>query len=380
MSTAGRDTASPPAASDVAGQLREAGFVRLVAAATGDAVAATGTLARALDDDGTPFQATVAGPFADPDRDTEADLTVAVGRADPVADVAVCGPDPTSVTAFEVARELGDTPDPTLALAGAIAAGERSGMVAEAAEQAGIERRPGVAVPVADLADGLAHSTLIRAPYSGDADGARDALSERDIPATHDTLAAIDEETGRRLASLVALDVTGSDDATPRAASAVERALRPYVGGPFGTVGGYADVLDAVARERPGTAVALALGHDAVRDGALDAWRTHARQAHAAVRESTTGRYDGLFVARGDAMPVETVARLVAEFRSPEPVTLVVTDGEAAARATDERDLADVAHSVADAVGGQAATVGDGVRLRFDVDTADLIMAFREAL
>jgi len=367
MSTAGRDQVPAPPASDVAARLASAAFVRLVSAARGDALAATGVLARALADDGTPFQASVVGPFADPDRTTDADLTVAVGRTD-AAEVAIT--DDVAATAFETARELDARADATLALAGSVAGGRLDGGLAEAAEQAGLDRRPGVAVPVADLADGLAHSTLLSASFSGDEDAARAVLTDIDGGDP-------DETDRRRLASLVALAAT--EDAPPRATDAVERVLRPYVGGPFETVGGYADVLDAVARTRPGVGVALALGHESVSEDALAAWRRHARRTHAAVADATTGRYDGLFVARGDAMPVGTVARLVADYRSPEPVTLVVTDGEAAARATDGTDVAATMERAVESIDGTASGSGERARARFAVSTADFIEAFREA-
>jgi hypothetical protein len=122
------------------------------------------------------------------------------------------------------------------------------------------------------------------------------------------------------------------------------------------------------------------MGHEAVREQALDAWRAHAERAHTAVDAATTGRYDGLFVARGDAMPVGTVARLVADFHAPEAVTLVVTDGEAAARSTDGSDVADAMSAATDAVGGQAVGHGHRARAQFDVPTSDLIEAFREAV
>ncbi|GGK75621.1 hypothetical protein [Haloarcula sebkhae] len=371
MSATGREPTPATSPDDLAGSLREATFVRLVSDATGEALAATGLLARALDD--TPFQASVVRPFEDPDRTTETDITVAIGRTQPTADVTLT--DRAAATAFETARELG-TADPALALAGTIAAGNVDGTVAEAAEQAGFDRRPGVAVPTADLADGLAHSTLFVAPFSGDTEAARAALADLGIDAHQSADLSADDH--RRLASLVALAVTA--DTPPRAADAVQRALRPTTGGPFETVGGYADVLDAVAREQPGTAVALALGHEAVNEDALAAWRTHAARAHEAVSEATTGRYDGLFVARGDAMPTGTVARLFADYRAPEPVTLVVTDDRAAARATDGRDVAETMHAAAETVGGDAVGVGDRARARFDVSTADFIEAFREAV
>jgi len=374
MSATGREPTPATSPGDLAGSLREADFVRLVSDATGEALAATGLLARALDD--TPFQATVVRPFEDPDRTTETDITVAIGRTQPTADVTLT--DRVAATAFETARELGGTADPALALAGTIAAGEVDGTIAEAAEQAGLERRPGVAVPTADLADGLAHSALFVAPFSGDTDSAQATLADLGLDADQIRSTDRSADDHRRLASLVALAVTA--DAPPRAADAVQRALRPTVGGPFETVGGYADVLDAAAREQPGTAVALALGHEAAREDALAAWRSHATRAHEAVSVATTGRYDGLFVARGDAMPTGTVARLLADFRSPEPVTLVVTDDRAAARATDGRDVAAEMDAAADRVGGDAIGTSDRARARFDVSTADFIEAFREAV
>jgi len=370
MSTTGRDHAPAPAPSDLAGSLREAAFVRLVSDATGAALAGTGVLARALDDAGTPFQASVVGPFADPDRKTEADCTVALGHGQAAADHTLAAT--PAATAFQTVRELGATADPALALAGTIAGGDVDGAIAEAAEQAGLERRPGIALPVADIADGLAHTTLLSGPFSGDESAAQAVLAELALPAD------LDGDDHRRVASLVALAAT--DGAPERATDAVARGLHPYVGGPFETVGGYADVLDAVARAAPGTAIALALGHDAVHDQALSAWRTHATRAHAAVADATTGRYDGCFVARGDDMPVGTVARLVSEFRSPEPVTLVVTDGEAAARATDGQNVAEAMRAATERVGGTAVGQGDRARAQFDVPTSKLIEAFREAL
>ncbi|MFB6222921.1 MAG: hypothetical protein ABEH86_04515 [Haloarcula sp.] len=376
MSTAGREPMSATSPSDLAGSLREAAFVRLVSDATGEALAATGLLARALED--TPFQVSVVRPFEDSDRTTETDITVAIGRTQSTADVTLTNR--VAATAFETARELGATADPALALAGTIAAGEAEGTVAEAAEQAGLERRPGVAVPVADLVDGLAHSTLFVAPFSGDTDAAQAALAELGLDADSAQAGDLSADDRRRLASLVALAVTRTDDAPPRAAGTVQRALRPTAGGPFETVGGYADVLDAVAREQPGTAVALALGHETVHDDAVDIWRRHATRAHDAVADVTTGRYDGLFVARGDAMPTGTVARLFADYRAPEPVTLVVTDDRAAARATDGRDVAETMHTAVETVDGDAVGTGSRARARFDVSTADFIEAFREAV
>ena len=374
MSTTGRDQTPAPSPSDLAAAVERAAFVRLVSDATGDALSGTGVLARALAADDTPFQASVVAPFADPDRTTEADVTVALGAGHGSADHMLAAR--PAATAFAVARELGASPDPVLALAGTVAGGDVDGTVADAAERAGVQRRPGLAVPVPDLADGLAHSTLLSGPFSGDESAARESLSGLDLPTG--TTEDLTEGDHRRVASLVALAAT--EDAPERAAETVAAGLYPYAGGPFETIGGYADVLDAVAREAPGTGIALALGHEGVRENALSAWRTHAKDAHGAVADATTGRYDGLFVARGDEMPAGTVARLLADFHAPEPVVLAVTDGEAAVRATDGRDVAAAMRAATDAVGGRMVGQGDRARVQFDVPTSDLIEAFREAI
>jgi hypothetical protein len=391
VSTADRPAEPAEVATSVATACRDAGFVRLVATADGDALAATGVLARALDSLGVPFQASVAEPPASPASGTEADVTVALGRADATADHAVpAGTTPVSETAFLIAQELGDAADPLLALAGATAAEtEPSGTLVEAATAAGTERRPGVAIPTTDVADGLGHSTLVHAPFSGDPERVKAALADLNLLAEATGDADLDEEAHRRIASMVAIRTVGADGASERAAEAVERVLRPAAGGPFETVGGYADVLDSVAREQPGTGVALALGHD-TRAAALDAWRTHSDRAHQALRSATTGRYDGLFVARGSAadlgvtdpadVPVGTAARLLRDFRSPEPVALFVTDGRAAAATVGDRDLDATMREAAEAVDGTGAGSARRAQARFETDTAEFIMAFREAL
>lgn len=378
MSTTDRSEASAPAASDIAAQLRDADFLRLVAAPTGDALAAAGLLARAVDG---PYQATVAAFPTDAERATGADCTVGLGLD--AGDVTV--PDaPLGRLAFTVADALGEA-DPWLALAGAVAAGaEPSGAPLEAADP---DRRPGLAVPTADPADGLAHTTLAHGSFSGDREAAAavfDGVDGSGGPDSADT--DTDEAARRRRASLVALTV--AEESTPRGATAVERLLRPHVGGPFGTVGGYADVLDALARSQPGLGVALAAGAGD-REAALEAWRAHGQRAHAALAAATTARYDGVLVAqceRGDperapqAPPLGTVARLLAQYRSPEPVVLAVADGRAAAHAADGTDAGRATAAAAAAVDGTAAGTARAARARFRADTTEFAVAFREAL
>ena len=405
-------TSATPAPDAVADVLADAPFVRLVATDDGDAVAAAGLIAAALRAVDTPFQVRVArDPVPDAGDDAVA-LTVGADRGPH----AIPGAGrPASTTAFAIARSLGADPDPIVALAGVVAAGsvpgtDGSGDAMAAAESSeSIRRRPGVALPTADVADGLAASTLVRTPYSGDPEATSEALAALGLPAD------LDDDAHRTLASLVAVDVADAENASDRAASAVERALRPYetVGdaSPFETVGGYADVLDALAREAPGTGVALALAadpSDALRTAALDAWRAHGLAAHRALDDATTGRYDGCLVARvdragddptdGDDAPdalaaLPTVARLARDFRSPEPVAVAVDEsaGELAAAATEPVGLGDACRSAASEVGadGWGTTDRGGIAVdaddttgnsATDGDITSALAALREAL
>lgn len=383
MSTTGRSDESASAVSDIAAQLREAGLVRLVAAATGDAVAAAGLLTKALDARGVAHQTSVVAMPKPAARETDADLTIALCRPSTEADVVLGGDgQPASETALSVAAELGAV-DYELALAGIYAAGTRPDSdVLAAARERGIEPRPGVASPTPDLADALAHSSLVHAPFSGRVETASDALEEVRVGDDRDATAT---EGAQRVASMVALAVCSDEESSPRAAEAVERFLRPLAtpGGRFETVEGYADVLDATVRERPELAVPLSLEAIEPSD-ALDAWRQHTRHAHDAVRAAATGRYDGLFVARceGD-VPLGTVGRLVGDFRSPEPLVLVVADGEAVAQAVEDEhshhvgSLLERAATTVDGVGSGTATRG---RATFDGDPTEFVVAFREAL
>jgi len=370
MSAADRPGSAPPP-SDVAATLRGAALVGLVATPDGDALAATGLLGRALADADVPFQARVRPTPAL--GDTEADATVCLGHD--CGGVTLAGDAPLSTTAFAVARELGTDPDSVLALAGATAAGsipgdDTAGALETAAERGLVERRPGVALPTADLADGLAHSTLVHAAFSGEVDAARTVLSSLDLPETPGA------DDHRRLASLVALSVV--EDAPPRAAEVVERALHPYATtGPFATVGGYADVLEAAARERPGTGLAFALGHGG-REAALDAWREHAAAAHGGLHRADVARHRGCVVARVADAPLATVARLLRDYRAPEPVAVAVSDG-GAALATTDRDAAPLVREAARAAGGTGVGRGrNGYAAGTEPDA--FVTAVREAL
>ncbi|WP_254763650.1 exonuclease [Natrinema marinum] len=363
MSTEGRSAESMVAT----GALESAGFVRLVARADGDALAASGLVAGALAAAETPFQVTVGRTVGERSERLRAptadgDVTVVVGAADGTADaddvVRLAATDrPAALEAVDLVRDLGATPDPVLALAGVVAAGGEPGAgesewLAETASERGLlERRPGVAVPTADPIDGLAYSTRVRAPWSGDPAATREALA--DAVGDSNSLEADDH---RAIGSLVALDAVGADEATDAAAASIARLLRPYATpeAPFATLGGFADVLEATARTEPGTGTALAMGHDA-REPALEAWRERGRRAHTTLADASTGRYDGLFVVGIDGGPVEAVARLAAAYLSPEPVVLAVGDGEAAIATREAGSLGAIVEGVARELEGAAS-------------------------
>ncbi|WP_396613014.1 exonuclease [Haloferax sp. S1W] len=360
-------------AADAAAVLREATFVRLRVYASGAAVAAAGVLGRALRTRNIPFRIRATDA---PEPAANDDVAVAVGLSETDRDLELDPRDAVSVT-----RELGVDPDPAVALAGLHAAGvspEDDSELMDAATGAGIESRPGVAVPTGDLADGIAHSTLVHAPVSADREAAQAMLAELSLPAE------LDADAHRRVASLVAIEATGGE-ATPRATTAVERALHPHAtpDGPFETVGGFADVLDATVKEAPGTAVALALGHD-VRETALDAWRDHAQATHAALREASTGRYESLYVLSCDLSSpgrLATVARLARDFRSPEPTVLAVGAGAAALVSTGPAGLDEQLAAAATELGDASATGSkQEATITFDpaVDSADVVAAVRE--
>ncbi len=349
---------------ELAATLADAPFVRVAPRADGDAVAAAGLVLRALAARSTPFRARVVAPTDGP-PDTEGDegVTLPLGfEGGPASD------EPASLAGADLVADLGDDPDRALALAGYHAAGVSPNTVDLAAD---LDRREGVGIPTTDLADGLAHSTLVHADFSGDERAASAALDE------------LADDDSRSVASLVALETATADGATPRAAEQIERALYPHAtpDGPFETVEGYADVLDCLARETPGLALALAMGHD-VRNEALEAWRVHAKAAHRALREATTGRYDGLFVARTDEAPVETTARLLRDFRSPEPVVLVVADGEAAVASVEDADadLGRVMTEAATAVDGAGGGTARRGVATYDGEARAFIAAVREAI
>jgi hypothetical protein len=349
MATTGRTAAADSDEAALATTLHEADFVHFVSHADGDAIAAAGLLANALPTD-TAFQVSIARTQAAADRriDAASGTTVTIGLSADHPDASL-DDDSNALVAFDVANERG-TADPVLALAGAIATNVvPRGAALDAATEAGVDRRPGVGIPTADLGDGLAHSTFLHAGVSGDEQQAGALLAELELPAT------MDERAHRRVASAVALEVT-APPAPERAAEALERVLKPHVltDRPFETIEGYADVLDGLARSDPGLASTLAIGHEN-RTAALDAWRDHARAVHDAVRLGERTRRSGLVLLETDRADPWTTARLVRDFRSAEPAVLVVGAADVALATTDSDALARLESIAAiESVGGRS--------------------------
>lgn len=355
---------------DIAAAIREADLCHLLARADGDAIAAAATLACACEATATPYQVSAVR--------TRADLGSRLDSADPDAAPIVVGATapqglslsqaPVSRDAHAIARELDAAPDPETVLAGIVAGGrDPAETVPEFLDSAGVEPSTGVAVPTEDLVDGLVHSTLAHADFSGDPGAAADQL------------AALGEESdSSHVASVLALAAAGPEAANDRAATTIERAVRSYRGSRFETIGGYADVLGAVARSSPGLGVALAMSGEG-QDAALSTWRECSRAAHDAVRSADCVRYDGLFVARVDG-PVEPVARLLRDFRSPEPVVLAAGNGEVGIAAV-AGPVDESIEAAAEAVGGSGLGRGRRGYARFDPGTTEaFVEALREAL
>lgn len=372
-----------PVEEPLAETLSAAPFVRVAAASDGDSLAAAGLLARACAERATPFQLRLDDAAA---AATEDAVTVSVGPTAVDGDASL--DHPASPTAFTVTRRLGADPDPVLALAGTIAAGEtvRAADAAfEAAQEAGlIDREPGLALPTDDIPADLAASTLLHGPASGDEDAAAAVVAEleSDAQAAGDDAGSA-KEFDRRLASLVTIDAVAAEGATERAARAIERALRPYrtPDAPFATLGGYADVLDAAARSSPAAGIALALGErDGADETALTAWREYGRAVHEGLRTAETRRHHGVWVLEtdADAAVLPAVARLARDFRSPEPVALALTGGAAAAAG--ESGIGDAVSTAADAVGGTGLGTDATGRARFDTDTEQFTETFRETV
>lgn len=396
MATTGRADTDTDPPSSLADRVRDAGFVQLSVAPTGDAIGAAALLAETLETVETPYQLSVTTP-TDALRATDTDLTVAVGHGPRGADATLDGHAPLSRRAYTIAADVGGA-SPVLAAAGAIAAGTppAPATLAESDESGeptavqSLDRRAGLGSPPVAPADGLAHSTLVHTSLSGRPDRAAELLDDR-LPAaesgsgvesvSHSRSGSDsnhNHERRRTVASVAALTVA-AEASTPTASTAVERALRPLTGGPLDTAAGLADVLDVLADSDPGLAVAAALGH-ADEPAVLSAWRADATRVHDAVRDAELTRHDGIVVARTTAdPPIAPVARLCREYRSPEPTVVVATESSVAAVTApgpnDGPDLTEATRQRTDVAG-----TPDQIRCSDPAATETLVDTIREAL
>ncbi|MFB6112200.1 MAG: hypothetical protein ABEJ35_06665 [Halobacteriaceae archaeon] len=333
------------------GAVQDAEFVTIVARADGVGAAAAGLLADALESAGTPHQVSLtstAGAASERLEDaTDTRTSVSLGHPSAVADVAT-PPGHTLTSVASAAEALGGRPDPTVAMAGIVAGGTHPSKAPAAIQRLGEwsgRREPGIARPGTDAVDSLAHTTLLHGPFAGDREAARDLVEEVEPAAD-----------GTALASAVVLAAAGPDRRPPSAGAAVERGVRPVrVEGSWDSIEAFADILAATAREAPGVAIGLALGR-VEPPAARDPWRTHGAAVHEAVRAAELARYDGFVQADLDgSAPLGPTARLLRDFRAPEPAVFAVGP-ERVGVATTETDararLSEAAGT--DAVGGHA--------------------------
>lgn len=333
-STGTESDARTPA--DRAERLHTADRVRVVSRADGDGLAAAAIYGRALASRNVPRHLSLS-----PRREGAAPHLEAPGvTVAPGFDAHGTPEESAALTAYETALEFGADPDPLLAIAGAVAADVRPhGPALEAARERGAEPRPGLGVPTAELPTGLAYSTRIHAPFSGDPAAAAAFLEDLTVSELGD------DEAHRELAAAVALEAT---DGAPgeRAVPALERFLAPTrAPGEFETIEGYADVLDAAARFDPGAGLAALLG-TVDRDRLLEVWEAYGAKLHEAIGALPESA-ESTVTATVEAIPPVEVARLGHAFRVPAD-HLAVAGQETVALAAAETDARTVLRSAAD--------------------------------
>lgn len=320
---AATDRAEPGgAAQELAATVTSSSFVKLRVAPSVDALVASGILAAALTERDIPFQSRIA------DTVTDARALHLGTHAETVADELV-PPGTVTETTVQLVAQLGEPPTGKLV--------STAGVLGTVETDA--DREAGIGVPIADYIDGLAHTTLVHGPYSGDPERAQQLVGDReDVDPTE-------------LASLVTLETI--DASVPRAGHAVERILHPVQtpDGPFASAAGMADVLDVLSEIDPGLALALVHGHHDSREAALGSWRREATAVHAACADVTADEHP-VTVVRADVRAPGVLARLVRDYRVDTPAVLVVgADGIGVASATgDGRELADAIDDQCDAI------------------------------
>lgn len=364
-----------PDVGDIASTITEHGVVQMGVRADAGSLAAAGIIARVCEAVGAGFHITTVRTTAehaawhettDPDAGV---LSIGIDAESPGGLPPVC-------LGAAVADRLDVLVPVALVVAGGLADGRPpSTLDAPGIDFDGIHQRPGLGIPTEDPIVGVAYSTLIHGSFSGDPDAVRELL-----PVDGDSDGESFTDTDRKgVASVVALECLGSEAATDRATVGLERFLQPHVGkSPFASLEGYMDVLDVVSRSQPGLGIALTTGAN-IQEAALAAWQDTATQVHAGIRDAELSRYDGVVVARTEG-PVELVARVLRDYRSPEPVVLAINDGSAGL-ATVDREAGSLVEAVTDAVDASGLARNHTGFIQFPQDQTDAIVdAVQEAI
>lgn len=321
-----QDGGSTASADELISALTATDFVTIDVTPDVDPIAATGMTIRALEYWSIPYHVRIRR-WPTRTRDTAVDgVHIGFGTVGQTISIDPAET-PASQVVYRALTELDTEPDPIVAAAGLL--GTDREPPDDIMSTAALDAEPGFATPTPDLADGLAHSTLLTGPFSGDIDRATAMVDGVGTDDATDVVA---------LSSLVAVEVA----TTPRAVTRIERVLKPHPipDRPATTVEGFADVLAATSREDPSTAIALAAGRD-MFEQALTSWRSHARRTHAAIADASPARYDGLVIYRTESGPLETCARLLRDFVAAEPVVAAV-DGDRAVLSTTDPDSIDI--------------------------------------
>ena len=160
---------------------------------------------------------------------------------------------------------------------------------------------------------GLAGTTMIHGPFSGDSDKVREWLGEEmDTADRHDRSAIV-------IATL-------QSQPHPAMASAITRLMSatPTPSGPCATDVGTYDLLDVLASCQPGLALAVTVGQNAIYGEATRTWEECTRTIHDTVR---TIERDQQVIRVDPKAPVAAIARL-AQIVTPAVDPILVTDGE----------------------------------------------------
>lgn len=338
-----------------------AGFVHLVGVDNGASLAATGVMARTLRAIDIPFQASLAS-FPD-EQHTSDDATIAIGWNG--GDISF-----STGSLVEIAWQCGsalapDVVEPDLAFAGL----RSEGFPMSTLEIDRPTQSPGIALPTEDVITGLAASSNLRGPFSGTEENASSFVSEL----------ALEEQDiihSRKGASAIALAVLR--DTGPRGSDALTNVLHPHQSSRFMTIEGYAEILDAIAKEEPGTGLALVLGNP-VEEDVYHCWQQHGKQAHQALSAAETQRHKGLFVARSeDDFPLRTISRICHNYVSPEPITVAVGQSRGAIVASSP--ISEGLLSTLDMCEGTGIVHETTGHVRFDCSSEEFVNTLRETL